>query len=305
MLDPIGDTDTIMLENSGPCKKLRCDSLVLSHVTRVGYIYSMDANTHIRSLLQRLADGEITPAQCGDALNKLERHLHVGDFARLDLGRRARTRFPEVVYAPGKAEEELRAILASLRELGQSNILVSRLPEEQYGRLVDDAWTSRYYSRSRTAVFGMRPPESGLGSVAIVTAGTSDLAAAEEAELACIYAGSTVQRFADVGVSSIERLLQVVPDIARCNVCICVAGMEAALPSVLAGLLPVPVIGLPTSIGYGVNEGGINALLSMLGSCAPGVMTVNIDNGIGAAAAAHRINYLIERRTHDGHTDDV
>jgi NCAIR mutase (PurE)-related protein len=265
----------------------------------------MDANTTIQTLLQRLAEGEITPAQCGDALSKLERHLHVGDFARLDLGRRARTGFPEVIFAPGKSEGELRGILQSLLAHDQRNILVSRLPEEIYERLVRDEWTSRYYSRSSTAVFGMQPPESGFGSVAIVTAGTSDLAAAEEAELACIYAGSAVQRFADVGVASIERLLDVVPDIARSNVCICVAGMEAALPSVLAGLIPVPVIGLPTSIGYGVNDGGINALLSMLGSCAPGVMTVNIDNGIGAAAAAHRINLLIQRRSKDGNTDEV
>ena len=145
-------------------------------------------------------------------------------------------------------------------------------------------------------MFALRPAETGTGSVSIVTAGTSDLGVAEEAELACIHAGSSVSRFADVGVAGIDRLLEVVPDIARSNVCICVAGMEAALPSVLAGLLPIPVIGVPTSVGYGVNDGGINALLSMLGSCAPGVLTVNIDNGIGAAAAAHRINLLVSRR---------
>ena len=259
----------------------------------------MDASITIRHLLQRLADGELSAAQCGDELQKLQQHVHVGDFARLDPGRKARTGFPEIVFAPGKTEEEIRSILRTLIGHGQHNILVSRLPEEVYDRLTAESDSSRYYARSSTAVFAMRPPDTGKGSVAIVTAGTSDLAAAEEAELACIYAGSAVQRFADVGVASIERLLQVVPDIAKSNVCICVAGMEAALPSVLAGLLSVPVIGLPTSIGYGVNDGGINALLSMLGSCAPGVLTVNIDNGIGAAAAAHCINLLIERRVHD------
>jgi len=294
-----------MTYSPATCKNARCGSLVLSHVARGGYIYGMDANTVIMTLLQRLADGDMTPAECGAELQKLERHVHVGDYARLDPGRRARTGFPEVVYAPDKSEAELQGILQSLRERGQENILVSRLSEELYRRLSDENWTSRYYARSRTAVFGMRAPESGTGSVAIVTAGTSDLAAAEEAELACIYAGSSVQRFADVGVASIERLLQVVPDVSRCNVCICVAGMEAALPSVLAGLLPIPVIGLPTSVGYGVNDGGINALLSMLGSCAPGVTTVNIDNGIGAAAAAHRINLLVQRRSHDRHSDDI
>ena len=260
----------------------------------------MDVSATIRTLLQRLADGELTAAQCGEELSSLQSaHLHVGDFARLDLNRRERTGFPEVVFAPGKAEEELRGIITSLTEHGRYNILVSRLEKDLYERLRDDGIASRYYTRSSTAVFAMQPPDSGRGRVAIVTAGTSDLAVAEEAELACIHAGTTVERFADVGVAGLDRLLEVLPDIARSNVCICVAGMEAALPSVLAGLLSIPVIGVPTSVGYGVNEGGVNALLSMLGSCAPGVLTVNIDNGIGAAAAAHRINQLIERRRHE------
>ncbi|MBN1449342.1 MAG: nickel pincer cofactor biosynthesis protein LarB [Bacteroidetes bacterium] len=260
----------------------------------------MDASATIQLLLRRLTEGELTAEQCGEELTSLRApQLSVGDFARLDLDRSVRTGFPEIVYAPGKAEAELRDIITALIEHGRSNILVSRLAEDVYHRLCSEEITARYYIRSSTAVFAAQPPESGVGRIAIVTAGTSDLAVAEEAELACVYAGSTVERFADVGVAGIERLLQVIPDIARSHVCICVAGMEAALPSVLAGLLPIPVIGVPTSIGYGVNEGGVNALLSMLGSCAPGVLTVNIDNGIGAAAAAHRINSLIERGHHE------
>jgi len=257
----------------------------------------METAISIQTLLKRLTDGEITPAECSDALQSLQqKHLQVGDYARLDLGRRQRTGFPEVVYAPGKSEEELRGILQTLIDNDRHNILVSRLTEQQYNDLVRPEVASRYYGRSSTAVFAMRPPESGTGSVAIVTAGTSDLGVAEEAELACIHAGSSVTRFADVGIAGIDRLLEVIPDVARSNVCICVAGMEAALPSVLAGLLSIPIIGVPSSVGYGVNDGGINALLSMLGSCAPGVLTVNIDNGIGAAAAAHRINLLIAQR---------
>jgi NCAIR mutase (PurE)-related protein len=174
-----------------------------------------------------------------------------------------------------------------------------------YDQLSQADLPSHYYARSSTAVFGLRPVESGRGSIAIVTAGTSDLGVAEEVELACMHAGSSVKRFADVGVAGIDRLLSVIPDISRSNVCICVAGMEAALPSVLAGLVSIPVIGVPTSIGYGVNDGGINALLSMLGSCAPGVLTVNIDNGIGAAAAAHRINILIAQGGNERSTETV
>lgn len=159
----------------------------------------------------------------------------------------------------------------------------------------------RYYDRSATAVYAPMPPAHPTGRIAIVTAGTSDLGVAEEAEIACTYAGSVVERFADVGVAGLDRLLSVLPAIATANVCICVAGMEAALPSVLAGLLSIPLIGVPTSVGYGVNHGGINALLSMIGSCAPGVLVVNIDNGIGAAAAAHRINRMMSRNTSGGH----
>lgn len=240
-------------------------------------------------------------AQCADAIASAQRrHLEVGDYARLDLLRRERTGFPEVVFAPGKTVEEIRGIVRGLLAHERRNILVSRLPREQLAALDIQDTEIRYYERSALAVFAPRPPERLTGRIAVVTAGTSDLAAAEEVEVACTYAGSSVVRFADVGVAGLDRLLTVLPDIATAKVCVCVAGMEAALPSVLAGLLSIPVIGLPTSMGYGVNQGGINALLSMLGSCAPGVLVVNIDNGIGAAAAAHRINHLISTGGADG-----
>ena len=254
----------------------------------------MDNARDILDLLRQLTEGRMDLAQCADAIAVgQQRHLAVGDFARLDLRRRERTGFPEVVFAPGKTAEELRGIVRELLAHDRRNILVSRLPREVLETMDIQDVEVRYYERSATAVFAPSPPEHPVGRIAIVTAGTSDLAAAEEVEVACTYAGSGVVRFADVGVAGLDRLLAVVPDIATAKVCVCVAGMEAALPSVLAGLLPIPVIGLPTSIGYGVNQGGLNALLSMLGSCAPGVLVVNIDNGIGAAAAAHRINRLI------------
>ncbi|MBR9977253.1 MAG: nickel pincer cofactor biosynthesis protein LarB [Bacteroidetes bacterium] len=263
----------------------------------------MKKGQEILELLQRLTDGELSMEQCAENLEAMrQRYLHVGDYARLDLERDTRTGFPEIIYAPGKTMEELRGILAAMIEHNRRNILFSRLTKEQFTELAAEQSEARYHERSSLAVFAPRVPEVGIGSIALVTAGTSDLAVAEEIEVACTFAGSAVQRFADVGVAGIERLLAVLPAIARTQVCICVAGMEAALPSVLAGLLNIPVIGVPTSTGYGVNAGGINALLSMLGSCAPGVLVVNIDNGIGAAAAAHRINRLISSgKDDDGH----
>ncbi|MFZ1730980.1 MAG: nickel pincer cofactor biosynthesis protein LarB [Bacteroidota bacterium] len=260
----------------------------------------MDSTQSIWQLLRRLSEGEMDMAQCAGAIEAAQRqHLEVGDYARLDLARRERTGFPEVVYAPGKTVDELHGILKSLLAHDRSNILFSRLPREIFELLAAADVESRYYERSSTAVFAPQPADLLLGRIALVTAGTSDLAIAEEIEVACTFAGSSVVRFADVGVAGLDRLLAVLPEIASAKVCVCVAGMEAALPSVLAGLLSIPVIGVPTSTGYGVNEGGINALLSMLGSCAPGVLVVNIDNGIGAAAAAHRINRLISIGSHE------
>ncbi len=266
----------------------------LSHVHRHGYITKVDNVQTIWQLLRRLSDGEMEISHCAEEIESaLRQQLHVGDYARLDLDRRHRTGFPEVIYAPGKTAGELRGILTSLLSHDRRNIIVSRLSKDLFDALSDVHPDVRFYERSSTAVFAPHPPAETVGRIALVTAGTSDLSIAEEIEVACTMAGSGVVRFADVGVAGLHRLLSVLPEIASANVCVCVAGMEAALPSVLAGLLSIPVIGVPTSTGYGVNQDGINALLSMLGSCAPGVLVVNIDNGIGAAAAAHRINHLI------------
>jgi pyridinium-3,5-biscarboxylic acid mononucleotide synthase len=278
----------------------------LSHVRGLGYIAWMDSTQDIWQLLRQLTDGGIGIDECAGAIESARRRqLNVGDYARLDLLRRERTGFPEIVYAPGKTLEEIRGIVTGLIAHDRNNIIVSRLPREDFDALALTQVDARYHERSSTAVFAPHPPEHPIGRIALVTAGTSDLAVAEEIEVACTFAGSGVVRFADVGVAGLDRLLTVLPEIARAHVCVCVAGMEAALPSVLAGLLPIPVIGVPTSTGYGVNQGGLNALLSMLGSCAPGVLVVNIDNGIGAAAAAHRIHRLISRGSDARHSDGI
>ena len=220
--------------------------------------------------------------------------IHVDNIARLDPHRAARTGFPEVIYAPGKTTDDLRSIISTLRDAAVVNVLVSRLEVERFEMLHPFDADAQYYPRARMAVFLPSTLPEARGDIAVVTAGSSDLAVAEEIEVACAHAGSHTTRFADVGVAGLHRLTDILPALNSARVILCLAGMEAALPSVLAGLVSAPVIGVPISAGYGVNAGGWNALHSMLGSCAPGVLVVNIDNGIGAAAAAHRINMLGE-----------
>jgi pyridinium-3,5-biscarboxylic acid mononucleotide synthase len=259
------------------------------------YIDGMDSALTTTEILRRLLQGEMAPEDCVRAIEAGRSHtLTVDGIARLDPGRRERTGFPEVILAEGKSDDDLLRILETLRDADRNSILVSRLAKRLFASCAEILPDAEYHQRSGMAVFRPDPPEELKGDIALITAGTADLGIAEEIEIACRYAGSSVRCFADVGVAGLHRLLDIVPELERARVIVCVAGMEAALPSVLAGLLSVPVIGVPVSTGYGVNTGGWNALLSMLGSCAPGVLTVNIDNGIGAAAAAHRINLLGE-----------
>jgi len=260
----------------------------------------MDTTWNTTDLLRKLLDGSLSSEQCALAIDA-ERHrtLLVDAIARLDTGRAQRTGFPEVILAEGKSDDELLRILVSLREDGRSNVLVSRLTAKRFASCANMFPEAEYHERSGIAVFRPDPPRQVIGDIVVLTAGTSDIGIAEEIELVCRYAGDAVRRFADVGVAGLHRLLDVLPDLHSARVIVCIAGMEAALPRVLAGLVSVPVIGVPVSNGYGVNTGGWNALLSMLGSCAPGVLTVNIDNGVGAAAAAHRINTLCERFRHE------
>lgn len=255
----------------------------------------MDSALSTIEILRRLLQGELSTEDCVRAIEASRSPtLTVDGIARLDPGRRERTGFPEVILAEGKSDEDLLRILEALRDSKRNNILVSRLEKRLFESCRGVVSEAVYHERSGMAVFRPDPPQELRGDIALITAGTADLGIAEEIEIACRYAGSAVRSFADVGVAGLHRLLDVLPEIEGAHVIVCVAGMEAALPSVLAGLLSTPVIGVPVSTGYGVNTGGWNALLSMLGSCAPGVLTVNIDNGIGAAAAAHRINLLGE-----------
>jgi NCAIR mutase (PurE)-related protein len=210
-------------------------------------------------------------------------------YARLDLDRSERTGDPEVVYAPGKSIGQLLTILGTLRsEHPARAVLATRCDPEALAACEElFGAAARTDPVARTVVVGDLPAPRGI--VAVLCAGTSDLPVAHEAAVSVAVHGSSVDLVADVGVAGLHRLLGQRDRIARADAVIAVAGMEGALPSVVAGLVGSPVIAVPTSVGYGASFGGVAALLAMLNSCAPGVSVVNIDNGYGAGVIAARI----------------
>ncbi len=208
---------------------------------------------------------------------------------RIDADRVKRTGVPEIVFGETKSLDHLVAILGDMirRKLPA---IASRISPEKAERLKDFFPRSEYFRSARIFVAQKsKNPRNKKNHVAIVAAGTSDVTVAEEAKVLLNLLGCGAESFYDVGVAGIQRLFQVLPKIRKSKVVIVVAGMEGALPSVLAGLVKAPVIAVPTSIGYGTGLGGLSALLTMLNTCAPGVVVVNIDNGIGAAVAAYKM----------------
>jgi len=204
------------------------------------------------------------------------------DEIHLDRERAERTGVPEIIYGESKSVEQLQAIL---RQLEGETALVTRLQADKAAQLPGE-----YDPVARCLMFGeSKAAAERLGPVGIVSAGTSDAPVAREALLTLQHLGIEARLIQDVGVAGLHRLLGRLPELSDCKIFICVAGFEGALPSVLTGLVKQPVIGLPTSVGYGVSEGGQAALTSMLASCAGGLLVVNIDNGCGAALAAARI----------------
>jgi NCAIR mutase (PurE)-related protein len=255
----------------------------------------MNDRSSIVALLERLLRGDLDAAGAADLLASNGRsYVAVGDFARVDVLRAGRTGIPEIVHAPGKTPEQIRDIVRALGERGARNVVVSRLDADVFSHVSAEIPGAAYHPRARVAVFHPED-KAGVGCVGVVAAGTADLAVAEEVDVVCRALGSATLRVVDAGVAGLDRSVDAARLVADCNAVVCVAGMEASLPSVLGGLLAVPVIAVPASGGYGVNAGGFNALFSALGSCVPGVVVVNIDNGVGAAAAAHRINLLAVR----------
>lgn len=240
----------------------------------------------LATLLDAVAQGQVTPAEAAERLA----HLPVTDldFARLDTHRELRTGLPEVIYCPGKTVEQVRALARALLAHPGGPLLATRAEPAMFEAVRDLTDDARYDEAGRTIV--LRHAEGApIGAVAVVTGGTSDLPVAQEALTTVEALGAKAVRITDIGVAGLHRTLAAQRDLRDADVLIVVAGMEGALPSVVAGLVPAPVIAVPTSVGYGASFGGLAALLGMLTSCAPGVAVVNIDNGFGAAVLAARI----------------
>jgi NCAIR mutase (PurE)-related protein len=242
----------------------------------------------LKALLEQVARGE---TQVDAALESL-RELPFKDlgYAHVDHHRALRVGIPEVVLGSGKSAEQIEGIVREIARVGH-NVLVTRLDAATAAQLAVKLPELRYEPTSRTAQLLARPVEMrGRGTIAVVSAGTSDIPVAEEAAVTAEAFGNQVSRVYDVGVAGVHRLLAKRRVIDEASVVIVVAGMEGALASVVGGLVSTPVIAVPTSIGYGASFQGLAALLSMLNSCASGVTVVNIDNGFGAAYAATLIN---------------
>jgi NCAIR mutase (PurE)-related protein len=247
----------------------------------------MDSD-RLLELLEQVRRQEVTVER---AVARL-RYLPFEDlgFAKVDHHRALRQGFPEVILGQGKDVRDIAAIVRTMRRR-ESNVLITRLDPDQIGQLKNQLTGLKFHRAARAATWIRKPIKIlGKGTVLVVCAGTSDIPVAEEAVLTATMMGNRVEKLFDVGVAGIHRLLQNRARLTDAAVLIVVAGMEGALPSVVAGLIDKPVIAVPTSVGYGASFHGISALLGMLNSCAAGVTVVNIDNGFGAGFAASLIN---------------
>ena len=248
----------------------------------------------LQTLLNAIATGEISPDL---ALEKLK-HLSfepVADFAKIDHHRHLRTGFPEVIWGPGKTPDQIQQIMLTMAR--HCPVVMATRIETAIAQHLEELIPSLiYYPTARICALKTGElPQQGPGVISVLTAGTADLPVAEEAAVTAQLCGFQVQRLWDVGVAGIHRLLSHRDLLTQADVLIVVAGMEGALPSVVAGMVDCPVIGVPTSVGYGTSFGGVAPLLTMLNSCATGIGVVNIDNGFGAAILAGQILRTAQR----------
>ncbi len=246
----------------------------------------------LRALLDQVGHGALSTEQAHTRLLAELREQPFEDlgFARVDHHRSIRQGFPEVILGLGKSPEQIAAIAARIVERGHP-LLITRADEAAWAHVRTVIPDAQYHPDAR-AITRRREVQAGKGTIVIASAGTSDIPVAEEAAVTADLMGNRVERLYDVGVAGIHRVLRERDRLNDARVIIVVAGMEGALPSVIAGMVDVPVIAVPTSIGYGASFGGIAALLGMLNSCANGVSVVNIDNGYGAGCIASMINHL-------------
>lgn len=246
-------------------------------------------NQEITNILEAVRNGSLSVE---DAAGRLKETSYVDlGYAKPDLHRKIRQGVSEVIYGEGKTAGQIIGILTAMKEHGQDRVLITRISKEKALRIKEEM-PIRYDEASKIGLLGEKPEPDGNGKILIATGGTSDIPVAQEAAITAEMLGNEVIRLYDVGVAGVHRLLDNAELLMQANVIIAVAGMEGALASVVGGIADVPVIAVPTSVGYGASFHGLSALLSMLNSCAAGVSVVNIDNGFGAGFLASRINHL-------------
>jgi len=253
----------------------------------------MTSNKQLEDLLRQVASGDVDVATARDRLIDVIRARPYEDlgFARVDHHRSVRQGFPEVILGLGKTPAQIAAIASKIAGRG-STLLITRANEAAYEAVRTVVPGVTYYADAAIIALRQEDVSRGKGTVLVAAAGTSDLPVAEEAAFTAELMGNDVTRLYDVGVAGLHRLLSERVTLESARVIVVVAGMEGALPSVVAGLVSVPVIAVPTSVGYGASFGGIAALLGMLNSCSSAVSVVNIDNGFGAGMVASLINHL-------------
>ena len=247
----------------------------------------------LKTLLDAIQQGTVT---ADDAHDRLLDHLRQAPyedlgFARVDHHRPIRQGFPEVIFGLGKSPAQIAAVAERIVNSGQT-LLVTRASADAFDAVRAVVPDATFHEMARIIAYRRTPTAAGHRTILIVAAGTSDIPVAEEAAVTAEVMGNAVDRVYDVGVAGLHRVLAESSRLTAARVIVVVAGMEGALPSVVSGLVDVPVIAVPTSVGYGAAFGGITALLAMLNSCATGVSVVNIDNGFGAASIASTINHL-------------
>ncbi|MGC2237025.1 MAG: nickel pincer cofactor biosynthesis protein LarB [Pyrinomonadaceae bacterium] len=243
--------------------------------------------SEIKEILSSHAEGKISADDATRALKNLS-YENI-EYARIDHARAARQGFPEVIFGQGKTREQIVGIFERL-VARSPNVLITRTDADTFGEIRNVFAEAEWHESARIIRVFRDKTELGTGEIAVVTAGTSDIPVAEEAAIVAETMGNTVKRIWDAGVAGIHRILSEREILQSSRVVIVAAGMEGALPSVVGGLVKVPVIAVPTSIGYGASFGGVAALLGMLNSCASNVSVVNIDNGFGAGFTASLIN---------------
>jgi NCAIR mutase (PurE)-related protein len=243
----------------------------------------------LEEVFEKVRDGQLTPAQ---ALEELEGYPYSDlEFAKVDHHRELAKGSPEIVFGLGKTPAQIGRIAREILKKG-SNLLVTRVEPQVWARIRAGLRGAAYNEAAKTITRIQAPPPPGRGAIVVLTAGTSDVPVAEEAAVTSEVLGNKTERIYDVGVAGLHRLLGQYDRIRGARVIVAVAGMEGALPSVVAGLVKAPVIAVPTSIGYGASFKGLAALLAMLNACPGGVAVVNIDNGFGAGFLASQINHL-------------